>query len=239
MKSLKSVLRRILRNYCLTPNTIRYVVEYRIVKRAFEALPKGGVLLDAGAGSGQMSLKLWDDGYCGRLIGVEPFQKNYDLLVANYARCANSEALCASLENIPVADQSVDYVLSTQVFEHIKEHEKAAAEVVRTLKVGGHLIISVPHPPERMPNDDHVRPGYTREDLEVLFGQLGMECINTEYYLTLPTFCRLLAAMELPFHGAFLPISWADKEKSMTSEERKNNHPGAILCVFKKKATPA
>ena len=236
---LKPIVRRWLRRYCLTPNTVRYVIEYRSVKRAFERLSQGGILLDAGAGSGEMSLKLYREGFCSKLIGVEPFESNYKLLVQNYAECANVETCQAPLEKIPAANASVDYVLSTQVFEHIKDHDRAAAEVVRVLKPGGHLIISVPHPPERFPNEDHVRPGYTEEDLVQLFSPLGMEHLLTDYFFTLPTQRRLIAAGELPFRGIYLPIAWADREKHLSNEERRHGSPGAILCLFGKRLEKA
>ncbi|MDZ4844932.1 MAG: class I SAM-dependent methyltransferase [Chitinophagales bacterium] len=48
-------------------------------------------------------------------------------------------------EELPIADNSFDVVLSNQVFEHVQSPEKSAAESFRILKKGGFILGSVPH----------------------------------------------------------------------------------------------
>ena len=55
-----------------------------------------------------------------------------------------------------------------------------------------------------------------------------------DYYLIDSTLERIMAADRLPFHGQFLPISWADREKNLSTEERKQRLPFGILGVFQK-----
>lgn len=66
---------------------------------------------------------------------------------------------------LPFADQSQDYVYSSHCLEHIYNDERTIKEWFRVLKVGGHMIIVVPHQwlyekkqykPSRF-NEDHKR----------------------------------------------------------------------------------
>lgn len=70
---------------------------------------------------------------------------------------------------MPFEDDEFDAVISTQVFEHIEDHELAAQEVSRVLKMGGYALISSPHPPEFYKNDGHIRLGYTSEEIAAFF----------------------------------------------------------------------
>ena len=48
-------------------------------------------------------------------------------------------------EQLPYADGSFDLILSHEVLEHVQNDRQAAAEIVRTLRVGGRAIIFVPN----------------------------------------------------------------------------------------------
>ena len=135
---------------------------------------------------------------------------------------------------MPYADASFDLVQCTQVLEHLEDHERAAAELIRVLKPGGHALISVPHPPEPFPNDGHVREGYTEADLRALFEPLGCELLHVDYYLTRATVKRMMMADRLPLHGVFIPVAWVDTEKDVTPEARRADTPFGILALFKK-----
>ncbi len=51
----------------------------------------------------------------------------------------------AYAETIPFADGYFDKILCLDVFEHVGNEEKVAAELYRVLKPGGTLVLSVPH----------------------------------------------------------------------------------------------
>jgi len=48
------------------------------------------------------------------------------------------------LQRLPVQDESLDVVISAEVFEHVREDEKGFAEVKRVLKDGGFFVLQVP-----------------------------------------------------------------------------------------------
>lgn len=52
--------------------------------------------------------------------------------------------LCIDLCMIPFGDNSVDIVISEDVFEHVQDYRKAFAEVNRVLKTGGKHVFTVP-----------------------------------------------------------------------------------------------
>lgn len=52
--------------------------------------------------------------------------------------------IVSDITNIPLADCSQDYILCTEVLEHLSEPEKALNEMARLLKPGGELILTAP-----------------------------------------------------------------------------------------------
>lgn len=50
----------------------------------------------------------------------------------------------ADITALPFADNSFDHIICSEVLEHIPDEAAAAAELIRILKPGGNLIVSVP-----------------------------------------------------------------------------------------------
>lgn len=218
-----------------SPNTIRYVVEWRCLEAAVKADGRTfDRIMDGGCGSGEMLRKMLDGGFAKSGVGIELDPQLFTLLKENIGDRSNVEVINAGLEKIPLTDNYVDAIMTTQVLEHIVDHESVAAEFYRVLQPGGLLLAGVPHPPEPFPNAAHVREGYTEADLRALFEPLGFVACSFDYYLIDSTIEKILAADKLPLRGSFLPISWADKEKHLSTEERRKRTPFGILGVFTK-----
>ena len=229
------MLRNLARKYIITPNTFRYRVEVRNLSNLISTLPDkklGSCVMDAGAGSGEISMRLHKMGHMDSLIGVEPSEL-YSHLKKNYASKSFTTHQ-AGLEKLPLGDSSVDALISTQVFEHIDDDETAAKEVARVVKPDGYALITTPHPPEIYPNPGHVRPGYTLGQMRELFEPKGFQFVDVRYYIALKTLRRLTAVYELGKLGKLLPMSWADQEINMTQEEIKENQPYGIACLFRR-----
>lgn len=67
-----------------------------------------------------------------------------------HLRATVANAPCAPLnlsrgEQLPYADGCFDLVLSHEVLEHVQDDRRAAAEIVRTLRVGGRAIVFAPN----------------------------------------------------------------------------------------------
>jgi ubiquinone/menaquinone biosynthesis C-methylase UbiE len=103
---------------------------YNLIKRFAETLPKGLKVLDVGSMDMNGSLK--DLFNKGDYIGLDIAEgKNVDIVSEPF--------------NFPLADDSVDVVVSSSCLEHVSEPRLWANEIIRVLKSGGRLAITAPH----------------------------------------------------------------------------------------------
>lgn len=106
----------------------------------------GDTILDLGCGNGFLSQELGNAvGSEGRVIGLDP---SADMLQSAKERCAGAsqvELLEGFADDIPLPDNSVDAVVSIQVFEYIPDLAAAVNEVARVLKPGGRVAIGDMH----------------------------------------------------------------------------------------------
>jgi ubiquinone/menaquinone biosynthesis C-methylase UbiE len=101
------------------------------------------VVLDAGAGTGFAFDELKDQFEAHDLkgIGVEPAKGMRDIAAQKYAGNDRFEMFEGSFEHFPVADRSVDMIVSTLALHWVKSLEVAATEMNRVLRDGGQLRI--------------------------------------------------------------------------------------------------
>lgn len=100
--------------------------------------------LDAGCGEGHMLGRLHARGVLGDLVAVD---LNTDYIAYASKKQPRYDYSAASLDHLPFSDQTFDYIVSTEVFEHLHEPDRALAELHRVAKKDAHLIISVPFEP--------------------------------------------------------------------------------------------
>lgn len=120
---------------------INYVLTY------FGDIPKEAKILEIGSGIGTSCI-------CAKaltganIIGVEPAPKSYkelhDCITAfkDANPSLDYEILNCGGENISLDDESVDFVYSFEVLEHVQDPYKVLAEIHRVLKKGGKAYIS-------------------------------------------------------------------------------------------------
>jgi len=106
-----------------------------------EALPREGIVLDAGCGSGGLLARLSGSGL--RLIGVD---QSPEMLSAAAKRLAGTpggetvELRLGNAEHLPAADASVDGVIAHMVLHHLGEPSLFFSEASRVLRSGGVCI---------------------------------------------------------------------------------------------------
>lgn len=114
-------------------------------------LVKGKVVLDIASGSGYGTFVLASA--AKKVYGVEIDKDSVAYSKKNYSK-SNIEYLQGSAEAIPLADNSVDVVVTFETIEHIKNYKKFLSEMKRVLKPDGVALVSTPNDPE-FPEDNH------------------------------------------------------------------------------------
>lgn len=112
---------------------------------AIAALSAGEVVLDLGSGAGiDCFLASRRVGPSGRVIGVDMTPAMLERARANADRGGfrNVEFRLGEIEALPVADGSVDVVLSNCVLNLVPDKKRALSEVYRVLRPGGRIAIS-------------------------------------------------------------------------------------------------
>jgi len=111
-------------------------IEQPIVREIVDGLPIG-VALDAACGTGRHAVYLASLGHT--VIGVD---SSPGMLARAREKVPQGEFHEADLEELPLADDSVDLVVCAIALVHLADIEGPFREFARVLRPGGHLVVS-------------------------------------------------------------------------------------------------
>ncbi len=145
-------------------------LEFRIrgLVRQAASQPSGARVLDAGAGEARFAGWFAEHRYVALDSGVGDGDWDYSRL-----------HLRSDLARLPLASDSFDAVLCTQVLEHVPDPAGVVAELYRVLRPGGRLYLSAPQGwCEHQQPADYFR--FTRFSLRMLLESAGFEGVQVE-----------------------------------------------------------
>ncbi|MCP4022147.1 MAG: class I SAM-dependent methyltransferase [Desulfobacteraceae bacterium] len=166
----------------------------------FNRLPikKNARILDIGCGEGRHTIKACQENHTictgadfgfENLITTKGKLKFHDEI--NDLSCKDWNLSCMDVTSLPFKDNCFDVVICSEVLEHIIDDAKAFSELIRIVKPGKTLAVSVPRfIPEKIcwllsddyfnANMGHVRI-YKKKDLIQNLEQLGVRHFATHY----------------------------------------------------------
>jgi len=141
--------------------------------------PRASLALDLGCGFGGRTIE-FQKRLAGHLIGLE-IDPRVVAPALQFARAAlpGSVSFMAGLgESLPLISDSIDLVLSYDVFEHVQDPEKCLTECFRVLRPGG--IALLVFPPYHHPTGAHLEGYCSRTPyLNVIFpGSVLVDAVN-------------------------------------------------------------
>jgi 2-polyprenyl-3-methyl-5-hydroxy-6-metoxy-1,4-benzoquinol methylase len=120
----------------------RYDTEKRVRILFDQLLPEdlsGKALLDAGSGTGWFSLKATERGADVTSLDIGP------KLLEQVAKKCETKRVVGDICRTEFEDGTFEFIVSSEVIEHVPEPRKAIAELSRILKPGGILVLSTPN----------------------------------------------------------------------------------------------
>jgi SAM-dependent methyltransferase len=168
------------------PDEARRVVQEPIFRELMGATPRGR-FLNAGSGAdGPLSGFVESFPHITEIVNIDI----KPVRISDRRSDLRNRDVVGSITEMPFADRSFDWVLCTEVIEHVDDDRRAAGEIARVLKADGYALISVPTPPVPHENPLHEREGYTLEELGALLGESGLEVVAHRYCLHLAMRCQ-------------------------------------------------
>jgi len=161
-------------------------------------LKPGDRVLDAGCGAGRHvceAFRIKGVDVVGIDLNWEDLCKTATTLYLMHTQNGGGQGRClisrADVARLPFRDGAFDAVICSEVLEHVPDSHKAVRELVRVLKPGGELVVSVPrYLPEwicwALSEAYHSEPGghiriYRRRELQTLLEAAGVACREISY----------------------------------------------------------
>ena len=148
---------------------------------AMASLKKGETILDLGSGAGfDCFLAAKRVGAKGKVIGVDMTPDMLDKARDNCRKGGykNVEFRLGEIENLPVADSSVDVIISNCVINLAPDKRRVFSEAFRVLKPGGRVMVSDLVLLKELPE-------YLKDSIEAYVGCVAGASLKDDYLATI------------------------------------------------------
>lgn len=128
--------------YRKTREGLKYFSTQIDLKKVFS----GSYILDIGCGGGGKTAYIAKNYDVGKIYGID-ISANFIEKAKKFSKSlnlTNIEFLLCNAENLPFPDESFDFVILFDTFEHLKNPIKVLKEIKRVIKKGGEVLISFP-----------------------------------------------------------------------------------------------
>jgi ubiquinone/menaquinone biosynthesis C-methylase UbiE len=144
-------------------------------------LQRDRIAADIGSGTGFMSEGLVRLGV--RVIAIDQSEAMLEVLRNKFPANGALEVRRGYADDIPIADDAVDYAFANMYLHHVEEPPHAIREMVRILKPGGKLVITDldEHQFEFLRAEHHDRwMGFRRQDVQDWLRGAGLAQVTVE-----------------------------------------------------------
>lgn len=128
--------RRVERHFCHRGYGAEFAMEVDWIRSRLPA--ETPHIVEVGCGGGALLAALG----LSRVVGVD---YAFEGLSYTAARLPGAKLICASAEALPLADASVDAVVTQHVIEHLRDVKDACREWFRVVRPGGSLLVLTPN----------------------------------------------------------------------------------------------
>ncbi len=187
----------------------RDIVRYWIDR--FIKLQRNDLLIDAGMGTGTWVVEM--AARC-RVIGIDDHNESL-ALAAPRAETAHARAMKSTLDRVDLPTAAATVVTLMDVLEHVDDDAGAMREMIRLVRPGGLLVVTVPALPWLWSDWDvamHHRRRYTRCELLRTLQQPGVTMLRCAYFntamLPLIAFVRLYRRIRPAGEGTERSEDW-------------------------------
>lgn len=149
------------------------------IRKKLAGLQKGKSIIDVGAGEMIYKLSCQHLSYTSQDFGKYT-GKNVKKGLQTGEFNARRVDIISDITRIPVESASFDYVLCTEVFEHIPNPFTALKEISRIHKVDGTLILTAPHCSLTHFYPYYFYSGFSREFYKTILPLFGYKIISVE-----------------------------------------------------------
>jgi len=192
-----------------------------------------GSAVDIGCAGGRYLIDLLAPRFSA-VTGLEYRQIHVDLAATRVARAGLSDRIRirqGDAERLPLGDGSTDFVLCTQVLEHLRDPARGVAEIGRILRPSGRAILSIPIPPDPLSNPEHLHKDFFPSRLDQMIGDAGLKILERDYcmYVISRAVAWAVGTIRLPL--PLNPLCWFEQA---TSKLFAWPNPHVYVCALEK-----